>query len=830
MKVFLIFFFLVCPNLANAQISISIDTSIKYQTIEGWGAGGSIFAGCSGYYNLLDTTYTDSLSRVFMDYAIDDLGLTGSRCWEIGPRIDGTGMDNGDCDSIDWSKFQANTFNPWMFKWMVYLNDRILAKGFKPSFYSSPTYPTLATLLKPWVLNHPGERSQQIWANALYLKNTFGIEMNYAVIDNEPQAPFTSAILADDIKAVGPRLLSHGLITKVQFAEGVTPQSNWNLISPVRSDSEMWSTVGRISYHNYGSVDTFYRSNMRVLADSLGISTAQTEMGDPSFDDLYNDLTIANCSYWEIGYSTGNILQSKSGQTQFTPVGKFFRLRQIMHYIKPCFIRIGTTSNDTNIRVLAFKNGGKITTLVENISTTAKTVTLTGLPQGKYGLSQSAGEPFREFGIRTVGSQGTITLDVAPNWNVATLYPYSETNEPHTISKWDSKDGYLIAPASQTTLSVTASDAELDALSYKWSVYSQPTGANATITNPVQASTAVSGLTVSGYYVFKIEVSDGVNTSTRKVYLYRYDSNPPAKLGGAGFRFSAPYGLVFSYVGDTTHANVELPTSSSILQVGIGDLAGSDFSGRGKWSLISAPTGANVKIDTTIYIYVSIRAQVSGMTVPGDYVFRCVVKNPPYPDLSAVIKCTVHPASSAPLITSITAANSIITLPESSTLLTAVTSDPEGDLLRHWWAIKSVPAGAKPVFDHQGKPVSSVGNLMIPGTYTFTLRTFDDLHITTKDISITVKNRNNEVNDFNIKLHDFDILPNPVNDYIYINLPEKLINSNSLNIEIYSSLGLKVIKMEYAEKIDVSKLPNGIYFISLIERNEKITKKFVLFR
>ena len=59
-------------------------------------------------------------------------------------------------------------------------------------------------------------------------------------------------------------------------------------------------------------------------------------------------------------------------------------------------------------------------------------------------------------------------------------------------------------------------------------------------------------------------------------------------LGQAGFRINEPYGLVFTNPGDTTHANIELPTSSATLQVGVGDLANDDFTGRrGKWAIVS---------------------------------------------------------------------------------------------------------------------------------------------------------------------------------------------------------------------------------------------------
>ena len=52
--------------------------------------------------------------------------------------------------------------------------------------------------------------------------------------------------------------------------------------------------------------------------------------------------------------------------------------------------------------------------------------------------------------------------------------------------------------------------------------------------------------------------------------------------------------------------------------------------------------------------------------------------------------------------------------------------------------MKTVPAGAEPQFDHQGATNTTVSNLNLPGNYTFTLRAFDDIHMTTLDKTITV--------------------------------------------------------------------------------------------
>ena len=344
------------------------------------------------------------------------------------------------------------------------------------------------------------------------------------------------------------------------------------------------------------------------------------------------------------------------------------------------------------------------------------------------------------LGIHTVGTDGALTItNVTGGSSITTVYPYAGTNQPPTIEVWGANPGFIVAPTNSATLSVIAKDAELATLTYHWSVSNQPAGANATFVNANAASTVVNGLTVAGTYIFNVDVSDGANTSSRQVYLVAYACMPPPVLGQSGFRIAAPYGLVFGDPSLTTHANIELPTSSVTLQTGISDLANSDFTGRGTWSILSQPAGANAGISGgTVYIFVSIRANVTNMTVPGDYVFQLVVTNPTPPNLTNQIICTVHPASSAPVISSITATPNGVTLPVNSIQLSAITSGSTNQPLRHWWYVKTVPVGAHPQFDHQGATNTTVSNLNLPGNYTFTLRAFDDIHMTTQDKTITV--------------------------------------------------------------------------------------------
>jgi hypothetical protein len=458
---------------------------------------------------------------------------------------------------------------------LLHYQNRILSKGYQPSFYSSPGYPTHASDQKPWVLNHPGERAQQIWASSLYLKTNFGINIGYGVIYNEPSIATT--ILSDDVKALGPRFIAQGLATQIQYAEAVAPQTDWGYITPVLSDPDMWPYVGRISYHNYGTADP-YRSYLRDFGSAKGLTTAQTEMGNPTFDDLYADLTLAGVTYWEVAYSGVNTLVANAGLTAFTPSGTYFRLRELMHYVRPGAVRVGAVSSVPSLRALAFLQTGKLTVVMENVSSSTQTVNLSGLPPGSYGLSQavSGASSFQELGIRTVGTNGLLTVtNVAANSAVTTLYPYAGTNQPPTIEIWGANPGYVVAPTNSATLSAVASDPELATLKYNWSVTNQPAGANAVFVNSNAATTIVNGLTVAGTYVFNVNVSDGTNISSQPLYLSVYNSNPPPVLGETGFRIAAPYGLVFGIPSGTTHA----------LGFPISQTATSQGEARGVWSV-----------------------------------------------------------------------------------------------------------------------------------------------------------------------------------------------------------------------------------------------------
>ena len=69
------------------------------------------------------------------------------------------------------------------------------------------------------------------------------------------------------------------------------------------------------------------------------------------------------------------------------------------------------------------------------------------------------------------------------------------------------------------------------------------------------------------------------------------------------------------------------------------------------------------------------------------------------------------------------------------------------------------------------------------------------------------------------------IYPNPTNSILYIT--DKNRQLRNANIEIKNTLGQVVYVGVYSHQIDVSALPQGIYFITINKKDNKQTIKFV---
>ena len=306
-----------------------------------------------------------------------------------------------------------------------------------------------------------------------------------------------------------------------------------------------------------------------------------------------------------------------------------------------------------------------------------------------------------------------------PGGAVLTAYPHPGKNLPPTVTDWHARPNCLTAPASRTTLSAAAQDPELDALSYSWSVTAQPAGANAVLGTPRSATTPVIALTAPGRYVFTVTVSDRKSKVARDVLLNVYRGNQPP--------------IAFD-VHNRIPVLVTLPQDSTILIGGGRDLEGGKLTFR--WSVVKQPPGAAVRLEAPT----EQRCKASNITVAGDHVFRFELGDGTH-TVSRQLTVPVYPVNSAPVIGGAKASPASLTLPASSTVLSAATGDPDGDVITHWWRAASTPAGARPVFAKQGGRETKVTGLSVPGRYVFTLTVVDRTKFARKDVAVSVTAR-----------------------------------------------------------------------------------------
>jgi O-glycosyl hydrolase len=691
--------------------TVTIDSSTQHQTIRGWGATSQ----CPEWV-------TAALRDEVIREIVNDFGLTRLRLEGLGGNRSNARRwewlnDNADPEDINWSALSTSPFDQRIKEIVLPFKQRVEANGDPFDIYVSPSFFNGGSTgeVPGWLRYNPGEYAEFAISLLLRLRDVHGIQATYYCICNEAGNGnyFAAPLVADMIKTLGPKLQAMGFSTKIEFPECVSGQASWNYIQATQNDAEMWSHVGVVTYHLYGANDP-YRSQIRDFAKARGLPTGQTEYMGLTMNHLYDDLTLGGVSYWEI-YGIGS--QIDWNYNIFARTGQYWSFRQVLHYARPGAVRIEAASDDPALRVLAFVRQTRMTVVLINGSG-ARSVTVNNLPAGTYGVCRSVNNAaYQELGLQTVGTTGSLTINVPSN-TVLTIYPYLGSNQPPTPTNWKAGSDYLAAPASTTNLTASATDPELDPITYAWTIASQPPGANVALATPNAAQTQATGLSVPGDYAFNCAISDPTHTVNRAVRLTAFAGNqPPVPID----------------VHNRIPVMVILPNSTTQLRAGGWDLENDPLTYQ--WSIVSQPPGATANLSTPT----QARCDLSNLTVPGDYVFRFELSDPTH-TVSENLTVPVYPANpSAPVISSATASPNTLKLPDNRTSLTAMTSDPDGNMISHWWSVKSKPAGANPVFARQGSPNTSVSNLTQAGAYTFTLVVVDMTRYVTKDVTVTVE-------------------------------------------------------------------------------------------
>ena len=329
---------------------------------------------------------------------------------------------------------------------------------------------------------------------------------------------------------------------------------------------------------------------------------------------------------------------------------------------------------------------------------------------GRYGVSYSLNSALIELGIQTATAGGQLDVSV-PAGAVMTVYPYAGADLAPEVYKYAASPAFLkVGAGTATTLTAAATDPELDAMSYAWTVGTAPAGARVTFGTPAAAATSANGLTVAGLYTFDVKVSDGQKSSTEEVGLNVFNGDQPPIIQAVQSR--EPTGVPQPTLLTLPQSSVRLWDQGSY------DLENDTLSRT--WTVVSQPAGANATLAAETDASPAGSDVASNLTVAGKYTFQLSVfdgTNTEVQDLTV----TVDPADAhAPTIANVIAG----LVANGHGRLSATTADADGDYLVNWWDVVSQPDGSTVTFDNQASPTTGF-SVDRPGIYTFQLSTVD---------------------------------------------------------------------------------------------------------
>ena len=429
--------------------TITINGALRYQTMTGWEALAEI-----GQSECDPRAYASYKNEV-LDRAANELGINRIRI----------ALRNGYENPVDYfADFQAGklTFNQWKVFWFQVVNDNSDPFVMNPAGFNwgyldytidelvVPLKQRLAARGEGFWLNliytgansgdlhrdNPDEYAELVLAAFQHLQQRYGWVPNSLEIINEPNlGTWNGTQVGRAMVAAKARLAAAGF-----FPQFVGPTVSQVTPSLPFFDEMMLvpgaaQALNEFSYHRYNSKPT--DNQLRAIAQraaQYGIRTAMLEHGGSGYEDLYDDLTLANVSAWEqfglafcgdrdIGGNYFPIYGASLGHnTPSVRTGQMTKyLRQYFRYVGLGAVRVAATSGDTRLEPVAFRNtNGKYTVVVK--ASAAANFTVGGLPAGTYGIDYTTATDYMHaLGDVTITSTQALTTSI-PAGGVLTVY------------------------------------------------------------------------------------------------------------------------------------------------------------------------------------------------------------------------------------------------------------------------------------------------------------------------------------------------------------------------------------------------------------------------
>ncbi len=361
----------------------------------------------------------------------------------------------------------------------------------------------------------------------------------------------------------------------------------------------------------------------------------------------------------------------------------------------------------------------------------------------------------------------------------------------------------ITLPTNSVTLTGSGTDPDGTITAYLWTKVSGPTSFN--IVSPAQFQTVVNNL-VQGVYQFELRITDNAGAFGRDTVMITVNAAVPppnqAPTANAG-----------------ANQTITLPTSS-ITASGSGIDPDGTISAY-LWTKIAGPATFNIVSPT--------QAQtVINNLVQGVYQFELRVTDNSGASGRDTITVTVNaaappPPNQAPIANA--GSDQGITLPLNYLTLTGSGTDPDGTITAYQWTKIAGPSSFNIVNASQAQTL--IDNLE-EGVYQFELRVTDNQGATGRD-TVTVT-----VNPDPRTQSDASVFPNPATSVINIRI-DAITNQAKTTIRIYDARGMILYHEQFTRtqqvmirQVDVSKFPNGAYFVKIdVDINNSKTIEFI---
>jgi O-glycosyl hydrolase len=407
------------------QAQINVDTGKRFQTMEGFGVN-------------FNGTYFRDAQKPLLDMLVDDLGATIF-------RLDPYGLSN-------WEAVNDNA-DPKVMNWEYY-NDRYSIPSFEASWAAARylnskgilPFMTLSGIAPAWMLDMskptPGakpvvipdhlrpemydEFAEEVVSMAVYARTRARIAFEYFSPVNETDCPPQEgpAINPEEmplvLMAIARRLRNEGLgDVKLVVADQCNLDNDY--FGPILARPELMKQVGAFSLHTYGSKSIAPHVGRVKSSPYSRVPVWLTEYGD--LDDL--DLSAGNeWANFSVAATERALRAINDGATAalfwdaydnyhehyprmtyyglvkntdhiYTPKKRYYAAKQLYHFVRPGYQRIGVTADIPGLTIAGFRNGADGSVVLVGVKRGGPdelNVAVSGTPVASWDLYQTTRE------------------------------------------------------------------------------------------------------------------------------------------------------------------------------------------------------------------------------------------------------------------------------------------------------------------------------------------------------------------------------------------------------------------------------------------------------